>query len=246
MGSGSPHYSKYEPPITTSTRPVFTYTLSGYYHAIMTMFKTFSTELGELGAFFRRNYSPIVIVSAATLFMTLYEYNPISPRWLGALVYFAVLPILTILIMLRKNPLDFGFRLGNWRVWGFHVLVTVIIGIPVLYIASRSAALDNYYNIEDFSLLVYSLETIAYMFAWEFLFRGFLLFGLKDKLKEMSILVQMIPFLLLHFGKPEVETISTIFMGLYLGYVAYRGRSYWPALIIHLFINISFRVMVNW
>ena len=61
----------------------------------------------------------------------------------------------------------------------------------------------------------------------------------------MSILVQMIPFVLIHFGKPELETISTIPMGIYFGYVAYRGNSYWPAFIIHMFINILFRIFVN-
>ncbi|MCJ7606199.1 MAG: CPBP family intramembrane metalloprotease, partial [Dehalococcoidales bacterium] len=224
-----------------------------YYHASSgvrtitgnTMFNLLKIELGALGSFFKRNYVELVIICAAMLFLTLDEYNPISPRWLGAFFYFAVLPILTIIIFLRKNPREFGFRLGNWKVWSFHVLVTILIGIPVLYFSSRSSILEGYYTIDQFNLLIYSLETIVYMFAWEFLFRGFLLFGLKEKLKEMSVLVQMIPFILLHFGKPEIETISTIFMGLYLGYIVYRGNSFWPALIIHLFINISFRAIVN-
>jgi membrane protease YdiL (CAAX protease family) len=56
----------------------------------------------------------------------------------------------------------------------------------------------------------------------------------------------MVPFVLLHLGKPELETLSTIPMGLYLGFVAYRGGSFWPAVIIHVFINISFRALVNW
>jgi membrane protease YdiL (CAAX protease family) len=130
-------------------------------------------------------------------------------------------------------------------VWGFHVILSLVIAVPVLYLSSRFAALEGYYTVGEFDLLKYSLETIAYMFAWEFLYRGFLLFGLKDKLGEMSILVQMVPFVLLHFGKPEIETISTILVGIYLGYVVYRGESYWPAFIIHVVVNIWFRVIVN-
>ncbi len=75
--------------------------------------------------------------------------------------------------------------------------------------------------------------------------RGFLLFGLKEKLGELSIVVQMIPFVLMHFGKPELETLSTIVTGLYFGYVAYRGNSFWPAFIIHLFINVFFVSLVS-
>ena len=138
-------------------------------------------EIKGIYSFLKRYYPEIVVFCLATLFLTLDEYHPLSPQWLSSLVYFAVLPLLTILIVLRKNPLDFGFRLGNWKIWGFHVLLSIVIAVPVLYLSSRFASLEGYYTIEEFDLLIYSLETIAYMFAWEFLYRGFLLFGLKER-----------------------------------------------------------------
>jgi membrane protease YdiL (CAAX protease family) len=208
------------------------------------MFAFFWREIKAAGAFVKRNRREVIVLCLAALAITLNEYNPVSPFWLGALVYFGALPLMGILL-LGRNPLDFGLRIGNWKSWGFHVILVVVIGLPVLYFASRTARLENYYTIAQFNLLVYSLEITAYMLAWEFFFRGFLLFWLKEKLGEASILVQMVPFVLLHFGKPEVETISAIVMGVYLGFIAYRGKSFWPALIIHLFINITFRVLVN-
>lgn len=203
------------------------------------------TELREIYFFSKRNYSEVVVISLATLFLTLNEYHSIWNQWFSALLYYALLPILVIVVLLRKSPLDFGFRLGNHKVWGFHVIITCIFGIPILYFISRCSLVLGYYTIEQFNPLRYFLEISAYLFAWEFLFRGFLLFGLKGKLKETSILVQMVPFALLHFGKPEIETISTILMGLYFGYIGYRGESYWPVFIIHLFINISIVFLVN-
>ena len=202
-------------------------------------------ELAELWSFLKRHVDVIIIIGFGTLFLTPDEYHPLPSQWSGALVYFGILPVLTILIFLRKNPLDFGFRLGNPRIWGLHVIVVIVVSTPVLILVSRFASLSDYYAIEGFSLWKYSLETTAYMIAWEFLFRGFMLFGLKEKLGEASILVQIIPFVLLHFGKPEMETISTILVGIYLGYVCFRGNSYWPAVILHLYINIGFRIVVN-
>jgi membrane protease YdiL (CAAX protease family) len=79
----------------------------------------------------------------------------------------------------------------------------------------------------------------------EFLFRGFLLFGLKDRYKEGSIFIQTVPFVIAHFGKPGLETLSTIITGIYFGYVCYRSDSYWPAFLMHLFINIVFLVLVS-
>ncbi|MCJ7515430.1 MAG: CPBP family intramembrane metalloprotease [Dehalococcoidia bacterium] len=209
------------------------------------MIKLFRQELQAIGSFFRRNYRELVVIGLATLFLTLDRYHPIGPSWVSSLIYFAVLPVITITVILRRNPLDFGIRLGNFKAWSFYVVVTFIVALPILYIASRSSFLAAYYIVPQFNVVKYSIETTVYLFAWEFLFRGFLLFGLKNKLKESSILVQMVPFVLLHFGKPEIETISTILTGIYFGYVAYRGNSYWPAFIIHLFINIVFLIFVN-
>jgi membrane protease YdiL (CAAX protease family) len=202
-------------------------------------------ELAELWSFLQRYVNEIIVIGFGTLFLTLDKYHPISPQWASALVYFGILPVLTLIIFLRKNPLDFGFGLGSYRIWGLHLIVVIVVSTPVLILVSRFASLSDYYTIEGFSLWKYSLETTVYMIAWEFLFRGFMLFGLKEKLGEASILVQIIPFVLLYFGKPEMETISTILVGIYLGYVCLRSNSYWPAVIMHLYINIGFRVIVN-
>lgn len=202
-------------------------------------------ELVELGLFFKRNGYEILIIGLSTLFLALDKYFPIYRQWTSALVYFGILPVLAIIVFLRKNPLDFGLRPGNFKVWGLHVIVFIIVATPVLILSSKYSSLSSYYKIEGFSLLQYSWEIIIYMLAWEFIFRGFVLFGLKEKLGEFSILVQMIPFAILHFGKPEIETISTILVGIYFGYVCFRSNSYWPAFIMHLYINIGFRIIVN-
>ena len=60
----------------------------------------------------------------------------------------------------------------------------------------------------------------------------------------ISLTHRMIPFVLLHIGKPEIETISTIFTGLLWGYICYRGKSSWPAYIMHMVVNVSNKVFV--
>lgn len=209
------------------------------------MGQTIITEIKEIFYFAKRNYGEIVTVSFAVLFLILNEYHQVWNRWFSSLLFYAVLPIIIITVLLRRNPLDFGLRLGKPKLWVIHVILTCLISIPVLYFSSLNASLQNYYTIDNFNPFIYFLETSAYLFAWEFIFRGFLLFGLKDKFREVSILLQMVPFALLHVGKPEIETLSTIVTGIYLGYVVYRGNCYWPAFIIHLFINLTLVFLVN-
>jgi membrane protease YdiL (CAAX protease family) len=211
----------------------------------MNLLKLIKQEFGRLSAFCTANYREIAIVLLTAVFVTLYHYHNLEPDWAGALLYFFLLPVLSIILVLRRNPLDFGLRFGSARAWTFYVLLTLIIAVPVLYALSGVESLQQYYTREQLDLLLYSGTIAIYLFSWEFLFRGFMLFGLREKLGEMSIVVQMIPFVILHFGKPDIEVLSTIFTGLWFGFICYRTNSFWPAFIIHTAINICFIVFVN-
>jgi len=202
-------------------------------------------ELKGLYQFLKRYKNEVVVLSSAALFLTLYSYHQIWNVWFSSLLYFAVFPILVIIFFLRRNPLDYGLRWGNVGVWGRYIGIFCLIAAPVLFFTTFSPEFQKYYKIENFNLVSYVLITSATLFGSEFFFRGFLIFGLKDKLKETSILIQMIPFVMVHFGKPELEKISTIITGILFGYVVYRGKSFWPAFIIHMFINIFFVAWIN-
>jgi membrane protease YdiL (CAAX protease family) len=201
-------------------------------------------ELGAIGLFLKAYRNEIVVVGAAVLFLTLDRYHPLGEEWLSQLVYYLALPLL-VALCLRKNPLDFGLRLGDVRKWAGYLGITCLVGAPILYICSRLPAFQAYYDIQNFNLGHYLWITTLSLLASEFFFRGFLIFGLSERLKEASILVQLVPFVLVHFGKPELETLSTILTGIYFGFVVYRTRSFWPAFLIHMFINIFFVVSVN-
>ncbi len=204
-----------------------------------------SLELNNLGRFLRDWYQEIVVIGFATLFMILHSHHQIVNFWISSLAYFGIFPILTIIILLRKNPLDFGLRIGEYRVWIPYVIAFLIIAVPVLYFTSDMSSVQGYYRTHrSFDFMKYALQMAVYMLGWEFLFRGYMLFGLKDKFREGSIIIQMIPFALLHIGKPEIETISTIFTGLLWGYISYRGKSFWPAYIMHMVVNLSNKAFV--
>ncbi len=209
------------------------------------MTDSFRSDLKNLRGFLTGYFSEIVVVSSATLFMILNEYHPVGNFWTSSVVYFAVLPAAVITIVLRRNPLDFGLRLGNVRLWSVYSLIFLIVAIPILYFSSDVSSVLKYYVNRNTDLFRYALKMAVYFLGWEFLFRGFMLFGLKEKFREGSILIQMIPFALLHIGKPEIETISTILSGIVWGYICYRGNSFWPAYIMHLVINISNKAFVS-
>ena len=67
-------------------------------------------------------------------------------------------------------------------------------------------------------------STLLDLFGWEFIFRGWLLFGYTRKFGTDGIWLQAVPFALAHIGKPELETLSTIFGGFVFGWVAWRTK----------------------
>ena len=102
-------------------------------------------ELTEIRAFAGRNINEILVISLATLFLILSRYHPFDEKWMTRLVYYAALPILSIILVLRKNPLDFGLRLGNVRVWRWHVAIVCVVSFGVIYIGSHISSMSGYY-----------------------------------------------------------------------------------------------------
>ena len=209
------------------------------------MINFLKAELAEIRLFFKNYGRETIILVSATLFISLNRYHPIRNDWLSTFLYYGVFPLAVILLM-RKNPLDFGLKPGSPRIWGYYVLIICLASAVVLFAAAYMPALQKYYRLGQFKFAPFFLTSCLSLAGSEFMYRGFLLFGLKDKFKEGSILLQMVPFVLLHLGKPEVETVSTLFTGILFGWVAYRGKSYWPAFFIHLFINVFFITLVNY
>jgi hypothetical protein len=84
--------------------------------------------------------------------------------------------------------------------------------------------------------LLYELSILIYMLGWDFLWRGYMLFGLKAKFGYYSIFIQMIPFFILHKGKPELELLGSIIAGLAMGIQAWRSNSFVYSWILHWLI----------
>lgn len=207
--------------------------------------KFFYPEYQEIKKFVEDNYKVILILGVSTLSLTLQWYRPIrSLPAFSYVFYYMVLPVLVILFLLKDNPLQYGFGLGNYMVWLKYVVVTIIVSVPLLLVASRFSQVYKYYG-KGLDYYEFITLTVPTLLAWEYLLRGFLLFGLKERFDKASIIIQMVPFVLLHFGKPEIETLSCIITGLWFGWIAYRGKSFWPAFIIHIFINFIISVFAT-
>jgi membrane protease YdiL (CAAX protease family) len=60
-----------------------------------------------------------------------------------------------------------------------------------------------------------------------------MLFRLGRVWGPTAILIQTVPFVLMHIGKPGVEIHSSLLAGVVLGWLAWRSRSFWPCFLLH-------------
>lgn len=153
-------------------------------------------------------------------------------------VLYLIIPLLIILLIFRDRPSDYGFGFGNWREGLLWTAGAIVALAPILFFSARTPAMVNYYVRSERSIgHVISISALD-LFGWEFVFRGFILFGLARVAGPNAIFLQAVPFALAHMGKPELETMSTIFGGVGFGFVAWRTRSFVYPWLIHCFVSI--------
>lgn len=167
-------------------------------------------------------------------------------------LWFVLLPAVVILILLVLSWLfpqtkkvfpqhrfrDFGFRLGRGVGWRDALIFFAIMLPFVLFAVFQKDFAKTYplFKLARKSLvifLIWEAVHLAHMFGWEFLNRGFLLFGLEEKMGRWAILATAIPFALLHIGKPELEAYGSFLAAIALGWVALRARSFIPCAVLH-------------
>ncbi len=171
--------------------------------------------------------------------LALVEFHQHLWAHLSAVVLLMIAPLILCFYAEGWTPRDLGFRvkgalpeigvaLGLWLavvpfVWWVHDQRSFQAVYPRLEAADTS--MELYFLFES----VYLVKWIA----WEFFFRGFMLFAFQKDFMRRSVLISTIPFTLMHYGKPELEMASAVIAGLILCFIALRSRSIWPGVLLH-------------
>ena len=119
------------------------------------------------------------------------------------------------------------------------MLALWLIFVPVIWYFSSTPSFAAYYprlkaaRADAGLFFLYQAYYLVKWTAWEFFFRGFMLFGFRRDLGASAILISTIPFVIMHVGKPEAEVFSAFVGGMILCAIALKSRSIWPGVIIH-------------
>jgi membrane protease YdiL (CAAX protease family) len=146
-------------------------------------------------------------------------------------VLFLVVPAGIVSFGFRDGLGRYGLRLGDWR-WGLGLLLAgLAVMTPIILALSGVESFRSFYGAAPRPVSLALANGLVELIPAEFLLRGFLLFSLWRRIGALAIVVVQVPFVLTHFGKPDIELWSTFFGGTVFAWLDWRtGSILWSAL----------------
>lgn len=155
----------------------------------------------------------------------------IGPVPLARLALFLVAPLLVVLLVFRDDPRRYGLRLGDWRAGLALLLAGLAVMTPIILGLSTVEQFRGYYGGSAEPLGASIANNLVELIPAEFLLRGFLLFALWRRIGPLALVVSLVPFVLTHVGKPDIELWSTFIGGSIFAWLDWRtGSILWSAL----------------
>jgi membrane protease YdiL (CAAX protease family) len=172
-------------------------------------------------------------------------------HYLAVFFLFFVIPSLIIKFKFKENLKCYGFTFENFLKFLKIILIFLPFLIFLIWLSSFQKDFQTEYPLaksiisQKSKIFVIELFYLLYYIGWEFLFRGFLLFGLEKKFGEKNaIFIQTIISVLLHYTKPAGEILLALIAGILLGYFVRKYKTIFPAILIHFIAGISMDIFV--
>ncbi len=138
----------------------------------------------------------------------------------------------------RDHLADFGLRGAGFLSHAWIYALCVAIMVPVLYLVSSQSDFVNYYPMYKqagrswLDFVVWELLYISQFFALEIFFRGFWLRAMRT-FGAGAIWSMVVPYCMIHYGKPYLEATGAMVAGVVLGSLAMRTRSIYAGFLVH-------------
>lgn len=165
----------------------------------------------------------------------------------------SILTVLTLFLIYKIRKKNCVEELQIKKTQSFNIWFAIILGIScwlfnsgVLSLIDEAGLFSNQFEYMENILaplssgsIIISIITVGIIapFTEEFLFRGVIYNTLSKKMSiRWTIIIQAILFGVFHFNL--VQGAYATLLGLVFGYITYKTKSLWPAIIIHMVNNL--------
>jgi Type II CAAX prenyl endopeptidase Rce1-like len=182
--------------------------------------------------------------------------------WAGVALVVGI-PVLIIKLGFRQSLTEYGLGLpppGRRKLAALSAVALFGLSLPFFFAGAQNPGMQDVYPLfkafeSDGDFFLYELGYFGFFLAIEFIFRGYLLFGLfqlKDQdapfgvsgesgplvFGYYAILISMLSYTAWHLGKPVPELWGTLVWGILAGTIALATRTIWPIVIVHWLLNV--------
>ncbi|MEP7323684.1 MAG: CPBP family intramembrane glutamic endopeptidase [Saprospiraceae bacterium] len=143
-----------------------------------------------------------------------------------------------------SSDLGIGFTLNRLS-YTYILIALIILPLLMLYIGPTKENLWKNPKIRNHRwtwtlVLLSSISWIIFLFAYEFFFRGFLLFPCIHELGiTWAVIINVLVYSLIHIGRGAVMTIGAGLFSIALSLISYHTGSFFAAFIIHVILALS-------
>lgn len=201
--------------------------------------------------------------------------NELISFW-GGMLLVVIIPVLIVKFVFKQSLKDYGLGLpprGKRRLAMMTFIMLVVVALPAFALGTVDPGMRATYPFyrpftSPGQFVLYELTYLPFFIAIEFIFRGYLLFGLagvRDDEAETTppehiasdtgvpgvyyfahyaLLIQMLSYTAWHLGKPLPELWGTVIWGLAAGATAYAIRSLWPIILAHWLLNVFLDIFI--
>lgn len=166
-------------------------------------------------------------------------------RYLGAATI-GIIPAIVLVLVMGKSFGDYGLKFQNGLLSLYWIAGIACIVVPMNFFNSRKDKnLAFYPNIREKEWskgLVASnaLSWMAYLFGYELMFRGLLLFATVPILGEWpAIALNAALYALVHVPKNLPETVGAVPLGILLCLITLTTGTIWVAFFVHITLALS-------
>jgi hypothetical protein len=197
---------------------------------------------------------------------------PWDQEWVSfatGIVLLVGIPALLIKFVYKQDLSDYGLGLpaaDRWRLMMLSAAFLFLLSLPAFYVGATNAEMRATYPFfRDFASLgqfvAYEIGYLMFFVVIEFIFRGYLLFGLfqfrdEDALPGVSgergplvfgyyaIFISMLSYTAWHLGKPLPELGGTLVWGIAAGSIALATGTIWHLIIVHWLLNVFLDLII--
>ena len=151
--------------------------------------------------------------------------------------------VLWKIIFRRDSVLDFGLRSRGFleHAWIYAMFISVMI--PTMLIVAKQPDFGTYYPFYknatrswmDFA--IWESLYIGQFFALEIFFRGWWVRACRS-FGAGAILCMVVPYCMIHYGKPYLEACGAIVAGTVLGSLSMKTKSIYAGFLVHVTVAI--------